>query len=94
METLSIRQRMTSLLPEFKYRENLGLFIGCASAMIAAHTAFWVAEEKRQNPFSTNIFHPNLWLDSFGKSVVYDTVLLTSALGAYSYYQNHKKLGT
>ena len=80
-----------SLLPQINNHENRGLFIACAASVLAAHTAMWLAEEKMQYPTIIKLNDPSRWMEAFDKAIKYDAVLLTPAIGAYAYYQLHKK---
>ena len=80
-----------SLLPEINNHENRGLFIACAASVLAAHTAMWLAEEKMQYSTIIKLDDPLRWMQAFDKAIKYDAVLLTPAIGAYAYYQLHKK---
>ena len=79
------------LLPEINNREDRGLFIACAASVLAAQTAMWAAKKNMKYPRSTEFSDALVWMQALNKAIEHDIILLTPAVGAYAYYQLHKK---
>ncbi len=68
--------------------DNLGLFIGCASVALAAHTLCFVADERMARP-QDSLY--DAFTNGAERAAAMDIGIVAPALGVYHYFEHNKK---